>query len=252
MSVTHSSETVHPKTEIRLTTDGGDEACVSPIGGLFTITLHATPILIPVIRGDGKSIRTHICTPNFGKDHSGVFDLKQHGSMRSEPCSVVLDNSRILIQHEIIDSPHVYPSGISVSASIALKDGESIVTIHHENKGKIAAPINCGIHCYFHAPESYRNTHINGCDVTKLVENTGHIDLKEINTISIPGMPVITMKQSGLSKGVLWVGENSKGEKDTNYVCIEPIEFLPEEFNSTQTLIQPLQSRTTWFSLKLS
>jgi galactose mutarotase-like enzyme len=231
--------------------DQGDSVTVSPLGGLFTLTLRNTPILVPVVRGDGKSIRTHICTPNFGKDHSGVFSLKQHGNMRNELCDIKPDNSRIKIKHEITDSPNAYPKGVSVTVTMTLERGKANVTITHENRGDIPAPVNTGVHCYFNAPLSYRHTKINGHDMTKYVENIGNIELLDVNAISIPGLPKIVLRQSGFPKAVLWVYENQKGEKDADYVCIEPVEFFPEDFNKPQTLILPHTSRTCRFSLEI-
>jgi galactose mutarotase-like enzyme len=237
--------------EAVLGTANGSEVRVSTLGALFTLDLHSVPVLIPVTRGDGKSIKTHFCTPNFGKDHSGIFSLKQHGNMRNEPCEVTAYNSRIVIHHKITDSPHMYPAGVSVTVTITLENGACIFTITHKNTGKLPAPVNCGVHCYFNAPESYIGTTINGLDISDLVEQTGNIEFKDSNSIVIPALPALELQQSGFSKAVLWVGENEKGVKDAKYVCIEPVEFLPEEFNKPHTLIQPNTSRTSKFSLNI-
>jgi galactose mutarotase-like enzyme len=239
-------------SDIHIQTPEGDSVSVSPIGGLLTLTLHGIPLLIPVIRGDGKSIRTHICSPNFGKDHSGIFSLKQHGNMRNEPCEVHLHNSRIILTHTITDSPHIYPIGVTVMASIELSDGTCLFTITHKNAGTKPATVNCGVHCYFNAPSGYRGTTINTRDVTTKIEQTGHIALKQTNTLTIPGIPSFELQQRGFSHAVLWVGENAKGEKDSTYVCIEPVEFLPEDFNKKKTILYPGTSRTISFSLKIS
>jgi len=236
---------------VELKTTSGDILSISPLGGLFTLTLRSVPVLTSVVRGDGKSIRTHICTPNFGKDHSGVFELKQHGNMRNEHIDVKLDDSRILIHHDITDSPHIYPRGISLDVTASFKDNTCTFDCVHTNSGDKPAPVNLGIHCYFYAPWGYTHTRINGYDMTALIKNNGNIELGHTNIISIPNQPDFRLIQTGFPRAVLWVGKNEKGEMDRNYLCIEPVEFLPPEFNSPQTLINPGESRTSSISLRI-
>jgi galactose mutarotase-like enzyme len=225
---------------------------VNPQGGLITLTLHNIPILIPVTRGDGKKISTHTCTPNFGKDFSNYYNLKQHGNMRNELCDTQkIDDSGIVIHHPITDSPGKYPSGIVAKVDLNILANVFNIQITHTNNGATPAPVNCGEHCYFNAPNGYKGVTINNQDVTSLIEQTGSIDLERINLISIPGMPKIELKQSGFTKAVLWVYRNDENIVDTTYVCIEPVEYLPQDFGSPKTMIETNKSRICQFSLKL-
>jgi galactose mutarotase-like enzyme len=217
----------------------GNQISINPLGGLFTLTLNHLPILIPVNRGDGKSIMTHVCTPNFGKELNTFWGLKQHGDLRNSNLNLIKSGNNIQFTHNITDAPGKYPDGVKANVNFSLNDTSFILTVTHKNTGKTPAPVNCGIHCYFNAPKSYIGTKVNGSNITKSVETTGSVNLKTENIIEIPDMPKLYLDQIGLNKAVTWIYRSPEGKFDTNYVCIEPVEQLPTEFGKPVTLLQP-------------
>jgi galactose mutarotase-like enzyme len=230
---------------ITLADNGGDSLSVTPMGGKFTLMLGNTPVLVDVVRGDGKAIRTHLCTPNFGRDMSGTYGLAQHGNMRNEPCRVARTGDlSVRVTHDITDSPGRYPTGGQAAMDLTLSDGAMTVEVRHGNSGTAPIPVNAGIHCYFNAPRGYAGTKINGRDVSEFIETTGSVDLAPENIVEIPGMPRLRVKQAGFPKAVLWVGQNDTGTKDGTYVCIEPVEGLPDVFGSATSMIAPGTNRS--------
>jgi galactose mutarotase-like enzyme len=230
----------------------GNILTLNPLGALMTLDLKGTHVLVPVVRGDGKSISTHICTPNFGKEHNTDFGLKQHGNLRNSLCTVIQNGSNLSVIHTITDAPDRYPAGVTVKADVTLSDGLFTLEITHKNTGILPAPVNCGLHCYFNAPKSYVGTKVNGADITDSVETTGFLNFKPKNTIAIPGMPDLILEQRGFPQAVTWVYRNPEGKFDSDYVCIEPVEHLPTEFGKPATLLQPGQTRMCRLTLALT
>lgn len=78
------------------------------------------------------------------------------------------------------------------------------------------------------------------------------INLKETNSIKIPGKPEYVLKQQGFKKAVVWVGKNPETKEiDQTYVCIEPVEEDPfgDFFGSEGSLIMPGESRVVLLKL---
>lgn len=237
-------------------TTQADFLTIEHLGARKLLTLNSTPILIKVNRGDGKVGSTHPCTPIFAADHNHIFDLNQHGNTRNEECQVEkVNGNEILITHQITDEH--YPAGMLIEQQARLKNSVFELQVTHTNTGNQPAPVNTGEHCYFDAPQGYQGTKINDQDVTDWVteyKNGYPFPLQASNLINIPGKPAIELKQNGFKFAKLWVGMNSKtGKKDTNYICIEPVEDNPDSdfFGSEASMIQPGESRRAELSIKI-
>lgn len=242
------------KEFIELTNDEGDLLRVFSSGAKITLNLRGHLILGAFERGDGKNGVTHPCTPIFGPDKNNLYGLKQHGNMRNEICDVKQIADNTIVSHTISDAG--YPDGMMVKQVMGIEEGVFSLVMIHTNTGKVKAAVNTGEHCYFAAPQGYKGTMINGVDVTSLIEENWDgkaVELKETNTIQIPGKPAIELTQNGFNKAMIWVGKNPESKEiDGTYVCIEPVEENPagSYFGSKQSYILPGQSKSVMFSLK--
>jgi galactose mutarotase-like enzyme len=232
----------------------GDFLTIDSLGGRVRLVLGNTPILTSVKRGDGKLGETHPCTPIFGPDRNDLFGLSQHGDMRKSLCEVEKEGEdAVIITHDITDSPDRYPQGVKAEQRLSIKDGVFTLRMVHKNAGEKPAPVNAGEHLYFAAPQGYRGVLINGKDITVLIEADTAIPLEAVSTIAIPGLPELALKQEGFNFIMLWVGEDASGQRDGNYVCIEPVEENPSGsyFGSSESMIQPGSSRAAEFSISI-
>ena len=242
-----------PPTETR--NPHGDYLRVNPVGARIELILGNTPILTSVIRGDGKTGVTHPCSPIFGPDKKGLYGLSQHGNMRNELCELTgAGNDTVIVTHSITDSPDKYPQGVRVEQRLNIGNGTFTLRMTHVNGGETEAPVNGGEHCYFAAPQGHRGTLINGNDITSLIEADTAIPLEASNVIKIPGLPELVLTQEGFNFAMLWVGINAQGQKDGDYVCIEPVEGDPsgQYFGSSESMIPPGDERTAHFSISLA
>jgi len=237
---------------VEIRTPQGDFLRVSPEGTKITLSIENIPILTSVIRGDGKRGITHPCSPIFGPDVNSVYGLSQHGNMRNEQCKVKLTNpNEITVNHEITDIG--YPSGMKAQQILRIENGTFFLSFTHKNTGKDGVAVNAAEHCYFDAPNGYLGATINGQDIAGIIQNslTGVlIDLKVENSIKISGKPELILKQEGFNKVALWVGRDSEGNRDKNYICIEPVEHHPKKFGIEESIIHPGSQRTAHFSLR--
>lgn len=233
-----------------------DSLTVEPVGARKLLTIAGQSVLTKITRGDGKVGSTHPCTPIFGPDRNKLYGLNQHGNTRNEPCQVTqTSDTTINISHPITDPG--YPQGVVFQQTVALQNGVFSVATAHTNTGTQPAAVNTGEHCYFDAPQGYSGTTVNGFDISDMIKNNiagVPIELQATNTISIPGKPAYTLVQEGFSHVMLWVGEDPETRfKDSNYVCIEPVEANPNTdfFGSPASLLQPGERRLVWFSLAI-
>lgn len=236
---------------IEIRSPQGDSLTVNPLGARINLNLGSSSILTSVTRGDGKLGETHPCTPIFGPDKNNLYGLSQHGNMRNEICDVTTVGDTVVVNHDITDSPDRYPQGVRVEQRLNVENGTFTLHMTHTNDGETEAPVNGGEHCYFAAPQGYRGTLINGKDIASLIEADTTIPLEASNTIEIPGLPKLTLTQEGFRFAMLWVGRNTQGQADGDYVCIEPVEGNPmgEYFGSPESMIQPGSSRSAQFSI---
>lgn len=216
------------------------------------LTLGQRLILKTVIRGDGRDVSSHPCTPIFGPETTTSYGLPQHGPMRNELCTVEESGlNLVVLSHEI--KAGTYPLGMNVRQTFVMFGNNFTLETVHKNNGEKAAPVNFGEHFYWAAPNGWEGLTINGKDVADAVKNDLVVSLEATNQIVIPGLPEIILGQEGLPHANLWVykDENS-GKYDQNYVCIEPVEGNPTKsfFGSRESLIYPGNFRTTLISIK--
>lgn len=200
------------------------------------VTLDGKKIFFCGLRGDGKNGVTHPCTPNFGKDESGL-NLPQHGPMRNSEC-VVLENepNHQKLVYTIVHEN--YPKGVCVEQDFLLKNNQFILETIHKNNSDKNVPINFGEHCYFDAPNGWVGMKVNGQDITELIKSNGTIKLNQKNIIQIPGKSDLILEQEGLDYAVVWVYQNPETKEfDKNYVCIEPLQKPVESFGKTESFI---------------
>jgi len=245
--------------------DGASFLEIDLSGGLIALlTLDRKTILSYAVRGDGKTVATHPCTPNFGPDGRGVDEsdkLPQHGPGRNSIWKKVEsdDSSELRIRLEIDGEQYPEFKGLVVEQAFRLDSDELTIETTHFNNGSEEMPVNFGEHFYFNALVSgWKDLHINGAPMADNVKNTGVIDLKKENIISGLDVGEITLKQEGFSRGVLWTGKNKEtGEYDKLYVCFEPVEGDPVDgddpgfFGTEESMIEPNQSRKTVIKLSL-
>jgi galactose mutarotase-like enzyme len=228
---------------------------VDPNGGRIQLTLDNTSMLTMISRGDGKTGITHPCSPIFDEDRNNVYGLLgKHGKMRDSICKLSHpDQDKIIIEHDVEDFG--YPKGITAKQVLEIEGSIFTLSFTHQNNGNQETAVNAGEHCYFDAPQGYKGTLINNIDISRLIEenpNGTGIELLSKNIIQIPGKPKILLQQNGFNKAFIWVGRNKKGIIDKNYICIEPIEFHPDEFGQPKTKIGVGMKRTAWLSFEWS
>lgn len=215
------------------------------------VILNDKKIFFCGLRGDGKLGVTHPCTPNFGKDESGL-NLPQHGPMRNSEC-IILENepNHQKLTYTIVHEN--FPKGVLVNQKFSLENNTFIVETTHTNNSQTQVPINFGEHCYFDAPNGWFGTKVNGQDITELIKTNETIKLNKKNIIQIPGKSDLLLEQEGLEYAVVWVYQNPETKEfDNNYVCIEPLMNKVETFGEKESLVLPdktIYSKLT-FSLK--
>jgi galactose mutarotase-like enzyme len=233
---------------IEISNNRGDRLMVDSLGGKITLLkLNNVLILTCVTRFDGKPGITHPCTPIFGPDMNNVYGLKQHGDMRNKLCTVSkTGKEEITIEHDIIDQG--YPQGMKVKQVLKIQNGVFSLSFNHTNIGNKPAEVNAAEHFYFDAPEGYLGATINGQDIKELMGDSATgvvIDLEKESVIHIPGKPKLILKQEGFNNVALWSGLNpATGERDKDYICIEPVEYDPSRFGNVKGSISPGNERT--------
>lgn len=238
-------------------TNSKDKLILDSQGARIQLWLQDELVLTKIERGDGKIGSTHPCTPIFGPDRNNLYGLAQHGNMRNELVNVNSQTeNEIKFNYEVIEAN--YPHGMEVSQKLNLTNNLFKLEMVHTNKGNVPMAVNSGEHCYFDAPKGFEGTFINDLDITEVIQNHKDgvaIKLERENLITIPGKSSIKLTQVGFNFAMLWVGTNPDlTKKDKNYVCIEPVEIDPnlDYFGSVESMIQPGNSRTNWFSLALN
>ena len=238
-------------------TQKSSKLTVEHTGARKILELNGEKILTKITRGDGKTGSTHPCTPIFGPDRNNLYVLNQHGDTRNQPTKVTkTSDNQITITHQINDQG--YPSGVTIEQILTLSHCELILKTNHSNSGQKPTFLNYGEHCYFDAPKGFQGTKLNNQDLTDMIKN--HKDgvplpLKPKNTITIPGKPTITLTQKNMNHCMIWVGTSPDlRTKDSNYICIEPVEHNPNSdfFGSADSQIKPSQNRMVEFSIRLA
>lgn len=232
---------------------GEDKLVVNPHGArIEELVLGGQKIFIKVNRGDGKEGSTHPCIPQFGPETTTSFGLPQHGSARNKDFKSSPSSSYILLAQEIEDGE--YPKGLTIKQDHSLIDGKYYLTTVLSNNGDQALPVNFAEHFYWNAPNGWEGLMINKVDVTDIVKKDGAIKILSKNEIIIPGQKPVILKQKGFSIFQLWVYKNPEtGERDKNYVCIEPAEGDPAKnfFGSNESMIKSHQFRITEIIIRL-
>ncbi len=223
------------------------------------LTLSGVKILTTVPRGDGEEGSSHPCSPLFGPEINTHYNLPQHGTMRDSQCKVK-ENAKYLntLALECNVKGGSYP-GVTVCQNFDLGSGLFTLETFHSvsaynlSSRLIGVPVNFAEHLYWNAPKGHKGVKINGVDVTKMIEQDEIIEWLPRNKIEIPGIPTIILEQQGLNFAQFWVGKNSAGEYDTNYVCIEPVEGDPKTgfFGSEKSLIKSAGMRQTTIRINL-
>lgn len=228
---------------------------INPQGArIEKLRLGGRVVFKSVVRGDGKEVSSHPCTPIFGPpDETNIYGLTQHGPMRNELCTVKESGSNLVIlDHDI--KVGSYPEGLNVRQTFSMFGNNFTLETVHKNNGEQDAPVNFGEHFYWAAPNGWEGLTINGNDVTDAVKNDLVVPLEAINEIVIPGLPMLTLEQRGVPFANLWVyKDETTGEYDQDYVCIEPVEADPtgDFFGSPESMIKPGSSRKTVITIRI-
>jgi len=230
-------------------------------GFIENVTLQGQKIWTAVMRGDGKEGATHICVPNFGR-RDKPMGLSHHGPWREmdlKELSAEEGRSSIL-EGEINEGEYTNVHCIQTTTVI---DDTFTLTIDLTNESQSERPANLGVHGYFDTENGWEGTKINGREITAGMldgrtnkPGTVILDLKINNTIQIPGKKPLVLEVDGFKKAVVWVYQKLNGDQpptfDQNYICIEPIEDIPESFGRPESQIPPGGSRTVTMSLKIA
>ncbi len=176
-------------------------------------------------RIDGKQGNTHLCVPNFANEGVEKYGLPFHGPSRNNEWKILEQTEdSVTIFYELKNIGN-YPGYIGLTQKFEINENfsQKITLI---NLGETRTPINLGIHNYFKSDKGWQGIKINGVEVSKTVEISDYVELKDINNIEIPGKENIIWKTIGFRFAKLWTGfreEDGKKIFDNNYVCIEPV-----------------------------
>ena len=227
-------------------------------GARKTLTLKGLPILIELDRVDGKIGSTHPCSPNFSNPHN-AFGLPQHGPVRNTDWKLMYEEEgSVTLQCYIIGG--TYPAGLKLTQTVRLQKNKFEIYTIHTNISKEPMPLIYGEHFYWDTPHGIEDMRINGLELASYkgfpekfhtVGTVVPFDFQ--NTLEIPGKPVIELEQENMPVGVLW-----RVEKDTKYICVEPVTMNPQEdengkpyFGSEKSMIMPAETKTAYVSISL-
>lgn len=232
-------------------TSGDSSVVVNPAGArIQKLILKGHTILSTVSRGDGKEGSTHPCSPIFGPEISTSYGLPQHGPVRNSVCTVQQTDNSVTLTCPVESG--TYPSGITMTQTIEIQPGVCIITTTHENTGPQEAPVNFGEHFYWNTPEGWDALTLNGTPVHSQIAGNQLISLPQVNTISISGLPAVTLRQDGYEFMMLWTYRSTSGAYDRSYACLEPVEGDPTEFfGSRRSMVLPQSKRTNTLRISI-
>ncbi len=252
-------------------------------GARLTMTLCGLQVLVSLdnTRFDQKVGSTHPCSPNFGP-YGKEYGLSQHGPARNAEWVVRGDvelrtnnkelrssgdqgrgtsemelrkkdqagnGQSIELSYEI-QNPG-YPDGVIITQKFELIGDVFRLTTTHENTGRKPAPVVFGEHLYWVSPQGWDNVLLNGNNVSKEINGDTLIEIPEVNEVTIPGHAIVRLVQEGMGFAKLWSMPQGDGTHDTHYFCFEPIENDEKLFGKPETMIEPGDRRTCWFTLEL-
>jgi galactose mutarotase-like enzyme len=233
---------------MRTITSGNSHVEFDLAGGrLKDVTLDGIKIWGTYIRGDGKEANTHLCTPNFGPD-TGSFGLPQHGPARNTQWEELNKDADDFAARCDIKGG-TYPPGLIVTQKMKLGDRSFALTVIHSNKGEQKLPVNDAVHCYWDAPEGYKNITVNNEAVGNIFEENRAVPWKEVNEILIPGKPQITLKQTGFPYVMYWVYDKNT----STWAAMEPTRNDPASdfFGSPASMISPGESKVSSIEISI-
>lgn len=232
-------------------------------GRLESLKLGGLQLVFSGTRIDGGTGSTHLCSPNSGSAKKGPvedgYDLDDHGPGRKDEWEE-LESGPDFIKIGYVIKGGKYPSGMHVTQEYRFIDRGVKITTRHENKNKDhqLLPKNEATHMYwiteFGATREGRgwenadgeNVKVNGQDVAQMIRDDTGMFWRDENDIEMPGRPTLRVKQTGLPYVQGWAAKDeSTGQYDSKYACLEPAEGPEERFGTPKSMIAPGESRET-------
>jgi galactose mutarotase-like enzyme len=187
--------------------------------------------------------------------------LSHHGPWRDMTLTELSTDPNISILEGVINEGDY--TGVVARQTASISDDQFSFKIRLENGSEGSRPANLGVHGYFDAPQRWEGTTVNGTRISReMLDNRTNkpgvviVDLSESNIIQIPGQKPVELRVKGFKKAVIWVFQKSEeGNEpvfDENYICIEPIQDVPEAFGKPETEIPPGGSTEVEMTLRIA
>lgn len=227
---------------------------INPTGGrIVSLALRNVSILGTFQRLDGKEASTHVCVPNFNKEGVEKYSLPSHGPARSVEWTISDQSETFLSLQYDIPKTGTYPTILRINQEFTLTESEFFHDVFVTNLGDSEAPLNIGLHYYWHSPKDWEEAKLNGVDISEQIKKDTSMILKDTNEINLPGMPPVTMKVERFAYAQVWTGRKGEGETmeyNKDFLCIEPIRGIGDYFGSSDSIIPP--EKTTSSSVAIS
>lgn len=261
------------KSQLTIDTQGGK---------IVELVLDDKKILGTFSRIDGKTGATHICTPNFAGEGMEIYGLPFHGPSRNMEWQVARESENMIEINVRLEALEKYKSALEVKQIFVISEKEFSQEVHVKNVGKFAAPVNIGIHNYFHTPNGWKEAKINNKSIKKEIEKNLSVpvgrhpgfvqdqttDLSDSGVARVYGelaeplprmtsklvfsppkpyplnaTPSLTIETQGAADFVTWTGVKD-GNYDDKYACVEPVCWFDTKFYGTPpSLLLPEETR---------
>lgn len=213
-------------------------------GRIHDLSRKETRVLGTYNRIDGKTGTTHLCVPSFDKEGQEVYLLPFHGYARTLMWSVVSQTENAVTIHAVTPRSASYPASLEIIQTFTLNDifHHEIRIVHREGE---VVPVNVGIHYYWDTPQGWKNTQINGADVSGEIQTNGYMNLTKTNIVRFPHA-TYELTSNGFQNAVLWTSfKDSKNEGkqfSQDFCCVEPVVGWPQYFGTQESNLKPGQT----------
>jgi len=224
----------------KIINSGKSQLTIDTLGGkIVELVVDGAKILGSFPRIDGKVGATHICTPNFAGEGMTEFGLPFHGPARNMAWQVVNESEKMIEIKVTIEALEKYKTTLDVYQYFELIENEFIQKVSVINTGRSVMPVNIGIHNYFHTPNGWHGTKLNGNAIDEKIMKNLSVKIadiadsaEKISTLEIPEAKTLIIKTQGAADFVTWTGVK-EGKYDNKYVCIEPVCWFDTKFFGT-------------------
>ena len=230
---------------------GNSQLVIDTQGGkIVELVLDDKKILGTFSRIDGKTGATHICTPNFAGEGMEIYGLPFHGPARNVEWQVARESENMFEINVRLEALEKYKSALEEKQIFVISEKEFSHEVHVKNVDKFAVPVNIGIHNYFHTPNGWKTTKLNGQNIDEQIMRNLSVKVadiadsaEKISTLEIPRAKSVIIKTQGAADFVTWTGVKD-GNYDDKYACVEPVCWFDTNFFGTPpSLLLPGETR---------